>query len=615
MKKEKILLCAKAIMGMAIFLGAGWAGAQAGQNAPNPEPAAVKTGDSVQTAGGHWEGEITLPGMALEIRVDLSDQGAWTGSIDIPVQGLRGFELGNIQVQSDKVSFVMPRIPGDPTFVGKLSDDRQSIAGEFSQGKQTHPFHLNRTVPKLRKGETPGTGVPGDGFAGVWQGGLNVNVFEMRLVFDLKGGGSEISGTMVSLDQNVSQIPISKGVAEGRELHLELKTIGGMYDGRLNDDGSQIVGEWRQGGNTFPLKIVRLANAPDLSRPQDPKKPYPYNEEEVVFPNLGASIQLAGTLTHPKGVGPHPAVVLVSGSGKQDRDEALMGHRPFLVLADHLTRNGIAVLRFDDRGAGKSEGRFSEATTADFTTDALAAVEYLKTRGEIDPRRIGIAGHSEGGLVAPQAAVQSDAVAFIVLLAGVGVPMDQLLARQAEDIIRVVGGDAEVAAKQGEIQRRVFDMVRAGQADLEDQVRAVLEESLSEFTADQLKAMGINQAQLDAQVQMVTSKWFRELLATDPRPTLERVKVPVLAINGKKDVQVAWAENLGAIEAALKKGGNSRVQVKAYPNLNHLFQTCKTGAVTEYGTIEETINEEVLRDVSNWIRRVTGLESEELERR
>ncbi len=609
MKNFKSFLGAVAVAPLLVAF-TGCSDSQSAENTP-PEPTPTNAVvEEADTAAGHWEGEITLPGTALGIRVDLERTGdTWGGSIDIPVQGLRGFALGDVTVQDGTVSFAMPKIPGDPVFTGKLSDDAQSIAGDFSQMGKTFAFAIKRTEARLEKGETPGKGIPGEGFAGAWQGGLKVNGMELRLLFKLNEADGKLSGTMVSIDQGTNDMPMDLVSVKGRALHIEMKSIGGMYDGVMSDDGSEISGEWKQGGKTFPLKIVRLERAPDMSRSQDPKKPYPYAEEEVVFKNEGASIRLAGTFTFPKGKGPHPAVVLISGSGQQDRDESLMGHRPFLVLADHLTRNGIAVLRFDDRGAGKSTGKFSDATTTDFTTDALAAVAYLKTRNEVDGKRIGIIGHSEGGLVAPQAAAQSDDVAFIVLLAGVGVPMDQLLARQAQDILRVMGGDKDAAAKQAAAQRKIFAIVRelGDSPAAETKIRAIMEETMSEYTQEQREAMGVNEAQITAQLQMVQSKWFRELLATDPRPTLERVKVPVLAINGKKDIQVAWEENLNAIEAALKKGGNTNVQIRAFDDLNHLFQKCNTGAITEYGTIDETFNQVALDEVSTWVRRRTGM--------
>ena len=340
---------------------------------------------------GHWEGVITLPTTELAIRVDLErSEDDWAGTIDIPVQGLRGFELSDLVVSDDEIGFAMPNIPGDPAFDGRLSADGKTITGEFSQQGQTFPFKLERKPKVAVKGETPSKGVPGEGLPGVWQGSLRVNAFELRLLFKLEEADGRLTGTLDSLDQNVNDIPVSKVTVDGRDVRLEVEMIGGTLAGQLSDDGSEIVGEWSQGNQTLPLTIRRLAEAPDLTRPQDPKPPYPYREEQVVFRNDAAGVELAGTFTFPESPGPHPAVALISGSGPQDRDEAIMGHRPFLVLADHLTRNGIAVLRYDDRGYGESTGSFSEATTTDFTADALAAVAYLESRPEVDPKRIGL---------------------------------------------------------------------------------------------------------------------------------------------------------------------------------------------------------------------------------
>lgn len=609
MNKLKFFLNASLILPV-LALGCSKSESSETQSVTPASPPAEVSAAADDAPAGYWEGKITLPGTALGVRVDLVNNGGWGGTIDIPIQGLRGFELGDVTVDGDHVSFKMPNIPGEPLFDGNISSDGRSIAGKFSQAGQTFDFEIARAERKLEKGETPSKGVPGEGFAGAWQGGLKVNLMELRLLFKLEGSDSRMTGTMDSIDQGTKDMALDVVEVKGQSIHMEMKSIGGAFDGEMSADGSEIKGGWTQSGKTFPLTILRLEKAPDMSRPQDPKKPHPYNEQEIVFRNEGADIQLAGTFTHPKEEGPHPAVVLITGSGAQDRDEAIMGHRPFLVLADHLTRNGIAVLRFDDRGFGKSKGKFSEALTTDFTTDALAAVDYLKTRKEVDGKRIGLVGHSEGGLVAPQAAAQSDEIAFIVLLAGVGVPMDQLLARQAADIVRVMGGHGEVMEKQAATQKEIFSLLKekGDSPDIQNRIRAIMEKSIEEFDQEQRDAMGVTEAQIESQVQMVTSPWFLALLSTDPRPTLEKVKCPVLAINGKKDVQVAWEENLRAIESGLKKGGNENVKIKAFDDLNHLFQKCETGAISEYGLIEETFNEAALNEVSNWIRETSGLE-------
>lgn len=575
--------------------------------------AGISVVSAARDISGHWEGAIKLPGTSLGIRVDLEqDEGQWSGTIDIPVQGLRGFKLGGLVVGESEILFSMPNIPGEPKFSGSVASDERSITGDFLQSGQTFEFHLERKGDKAppREGETPAKGIPGEGFAAVWQGSLRVSVVELRLVLKLeKSESGDLSGTMDSIDQNAKDIPISKASENGRVLRLEVSRIGGAYDGELSDDGSEIVGEWAQGGQRMALVLKRIEKAPDLKRPQDPKKPYPYNEEDVRFENKEAGIELEGTLTFPKTNGPHPSVVLLTGSGPQNRDEAIMGHRPFLVLADHLTRHGIAVLRFDDRGVGESDGDFGDATNLDFTSDALAAVAYIKSREELDPKRIGLIGHSEGGITAPRAAVQSSDVAFIVLMAGVGVPMEELLQQQGQDIARVMGADGEALEKQTGLQREIFKIARekGGGSEAEAEIRRVLGEITSELTPEQRKATGVSGAFVESQVKMVLSPWFREILAYDPRPILEKVKCPVLAINGEKDLQVAAKPNLEAIRAAISEGGNLDVETVEFPDLNHLFQKCDTGAIAEYGQIEETINPVALKTISDWLREKTGL--------
>jgi hypothetical protein len=334
---------------------------------------------------GHWEGAITLPTAALGIRVDLSRSGeSWQGTIDIPVQNLRGFKLDPVKVDGPAIAFAMPGIPGDPRFAGRLAEDGDSITGDFGQGGGKFPFRLARKVSPAATAEAPVVGIPGQGLEGHWQGSLKPTpVIELRLALEITSASAEKpAGVLISLDQGGARIPITALTEHDGIVHLEAKSIGGVYDGKLNGDGSEIAGEWKQGGDPIPLVFKRLAKAMSLNRPQEPKKPYPYADEEVVVENKPAGVNLAGTLTLPAGTGPFPAVVLITGSGPQDRDEAVMSHRPFLVLADHLTRQGIAVLRCDDRGFGKSTGSFAKAIDADFVEDTLATVAYLRTRKE-----------------------------------------------------------------------------------------------------------------------------------------------------------------------------------------------------------------------------------------
>ncbi|HRZ55086.1 MAG TPA: alpha/beta fold hydrolase [Candidatus Paceibacterota bacterium] len=458
--------------------------------------------------------------------------------------------------------------------------------------------------------QTPSSTPPGTGLVGHWQGSLKpAPMLELRLALELtKGPAGDLAGVMVSLDQGGVRIPLTHVSEHDGAVRIEAKSIGGEFEGTLNSDRSELAGQWRQAGQSVPLTWTRVSGPPKLSRPQEPKKPYPYTEEEARIESGTPTVTLAGTLTLPQGSGPHPAVVLITGSGAQDRDEAVMGHRPFLVLADSLTRRGIAVLRCDDRGVGKSTGDFARATASDFIQDTLAQVTWLARRPEINPRTVGLLGHSEGGIIAPRAAVQSTNVAFIVLLAGVGVPMEDLLIRQGQDIGRVMGADEATLARNTALQHAIFRVVREEKdaAAMETRIRQLINEQIASQTEAQRNAVGLTDAMIEGQIRMASSPWFRDLLTYDPHPTLRAVKCPVLAVNGEKDLQVSPRDNLAAIRKALADGGNYNVKTIEFPSLNHLFQTCKTGAISEYGQIEETCHPAVLKEVSTWILSTTA---------
>jgi pimeloyl-ACP methyl ester carboxylesterase len=434
---------------------------------------------------GHWEGHIDTPGMALDVLVDLHcEDGIWSGTADIPMQGAKGLPLAGIRVEGDQIEFGMANIPGDPTFRGKLEQGR--LSGTFTQGGQGFPFAL------------------------------------------------------------------------GRE-----------------------------------------AIAPP-ARPQEPDTTQlPYGPEEVTFSH--DDVQLAGTLTLPAGTGPYPAALLVSGSGPQDRNEEVFGHKPFLVLADHLTRAGIAVLRVDDRGVGGSTGSVTQATSEDLAADAEAGVAFLRQHPEIDARRVGLIGHSEGGLIAPMVATRSKGVAFVVLLAGPGVPGDQLLARQTELLARAAGMDGKPLSRMLAAHHRLIELVEAGAA--EDSLREQAERLITaqaDSEAANTNAAGLEEAAARV-VKQLDSPWFRFFLRYDPRTALRRLQVPVLALDGSLDLQVDPAQNLPEIRKALAQARNRDATVMELPGLNHLFQKAKTGSVQEYYTIEETMDPAALDTIRDWI--------------
>jgi len=349
--------------------------------------------------------------------------------------------------------------------------------------------------------------------------------------------------------------------------------------------------------------VAFLAYKTGGTRPQDPSTPYPYYTERVVFKNVEANITLAGTLTLPSAEGTFPAVILISGSGPQNRDEEILRHRPFLVIADHLTKSGIAVLRYDDRGVGKSTADFKAATTVDFASDAASAVEYLKTRKEIDGQNIGLIGHSEGGLVAPMVASSSNDVSFIVLLAGPGIELRKVLMLQQELIPRAMGASEGAIRKSITMTEEALQMILTStdRETLKAALAKLIEKDYDSISAIQMFPKLTKEQYVGMQSDNLSSQWFKHLLSYDPALTLEKVSCPVLAINGEKDIQVTAKENLAAISGALAKGGNVNVTVKELPNLNHFFQNCKTGSPTEYESIEETFSPVALKEVSDWV--------------
>ncbi len=439
---------------------------------------------------------------------------------------------------------------------------------------------------------------------GIWEGKLKVPGSELRIVFKIsKNSDGTLTATLDSPDQGVTGIPVEEIIFKDNTLRLEVKSAGAVFEGKVSEDFLVIEGEWKQSGQTLPLTVKRVDKAVEILRPQVPKKPYPYIEEELVYENKEAGITLAGTLTLPPGKGPSPVVLLISGSGPQDRNETIYNHRPFLVLADYLTRQGIAVLRVDDRGVGKSTGDFSQATSEDFASDVLAGIEYLKTRKEINLEQIGLIGHSEGGLIAPMVAVKSSDVAFIILMAGTGLTGEEILYLQGALIYRAMGVSEEDIIKNRQFNEKIFSLVKEekDKKTIEEKLRQMFMDDWAELNEEEKSRIGDPEVFLKAQLQSLLSPWLKFFLTYNPKPTLSKVKCPVLAINGEKDLQVPPKENLSAIEEALVAGGNKNFIIKELPGLNHLFQTAQTGLPDEYVKIEETISPVALKIISDWI--------------
>lgn len=350
--------------------------------------------------------------------------------------------------------------------------------------------------------------------------------------------------------------------------------------------------------------IIFFIYKPVIKRPQEPLKPYPYYSEEVSFQNTQANITLAGTLTLPSTEGNYPAVILISGSGAQNRNEEMLGHKPFLIISDYLTKNGVAVLRYDDRGFGLSSGDFKTATSLDFATDVESAISYLKTRKEINKTKIGLIGHSEGGMIAPIVASKSKDVNFIVLLAGPGILGSELLMMQQELIEKAMGIPEKEVQRSKKINVEILDIITNAKdsQSLKADLTKYTKENNYENVPNHLVPPNMTKKQfVKRRIDAISSPWYQFILKYDPAPTLEKVTCAVLALNGEKDLQVPPKENLAAISRALKKGGNENVTVKELPNLNHFFQECDTGSPSEYQKIEQTFAPKALTEISSWI--------------
>ena len=435
----------------------------------------------------------------------------------------------------------------------------------------------------------------GQEIAGQWFGILKVPGMQLNIVFNISKTATGLTTTMDSPDQKAIGIPVTTTTFQNSVLKLAIPAGGIEYEG-IVDKNNNIVGSFKQAGQVMALNLSRNKVEKDIVvRPQEPKKPFDYLSEDLTFENAIDKITLAGTLTLPKTGNNFPAVILISGSGPQNRDEEILGHKPFMVLADYLTKNGIAVLRFDDRGTAKSTGNFGNATTNNFAADVLAAVKYLQTRKEINHKKIGLIGHSEGGIIAPMVAANSVDIAFIVLMAGTGIRGDKLLLLQKELIERQMGIPENEILKGQDLMAGAYKVVV--DSDNNDK----LSEKISSYFKEKVEGND-SENEIKSLTNIISSNWMKNFIKLDPAVALQKVKCPVLAINGEKDLQVPANINLKTINDALLEGGNKKVTTTLLPNLNHLFQECTTGAPAEYGTIEQTVAPVAMQVILNWVK-------------
>lgn len=542
---------------------------------------------------GDWHGTLTTPNGALRLLLTINEGpgGALTAELESPDQAPgQKIPVPQFAIANGRLAFAIPAIRATYEGIWEAGADR--FTGTFTQGMAL-PLVLERGAGETRPAIA--------GLDGNWDGMVNRNGVDLRLILRISTGPRGTIATLDSPDMGAVILPVAELARDGQAVSFAVPAGATRFRGTLALDGSRISGAWTRAG--FPESQVTFARRPagamappPRAHPQEPRPPFPYRSEDVRFANLRApGVTLAGTLTLPAGRGPFPAAILISGSGAQDRDETLFGHKPFAVLADRLTRAGIAVLRYDDRGTAASSGAFAGATSADFATDANAAFAFLGGRPEIDGARIGFIGHSEGGMVGPMAAMDNPRVAYLVLLAGPGTSIRSLLDAQRRAIGQSQGlSEADLDRSQG-LQDAMVSIAASDRsaADAQAALRALL-------TDESMRAAGIPPLQRDAMALLILDPWFRYFARYDPAPALARIRVPVLAINGSLDRQVIAAPNLAGIRAAL--AGNPDVTVTEIPGLNHLFQTARTGAMGEYADIEETVAPRALDIVTDWIR-------------
>lgn len=539
-------------------------------------------------------------------------------------EGNRKFQLQGVRWDEQSLFFELKET--GVSFDGKLSiSDRTSILGTWRQRGVSLPIAFKEV-----------SSVPIDSPDEIWRGtmkaGMQTLVIQVR---GYAGANGEKIYLLDSVSQSVGGFKTTMQT-EGNSVRMETPALRATYIGSINEDQNEIVGNWKQLQsiklNFSKVDMVADSSLRKANRPQTPMPPFPYDIREVTFQSeatnsalnratfglLGDNkIDLVGTLTVPKqGISDRgskfPLAILISGSGPQDRDETILDHKPFWVIADHLSRHGIAVLRYDERGVGKSKGNFATATTEDFANDVKSAFAYAKTLEEIDPSRIGLIGHSEGGLVAPMVAAEEASVSWIILMAGPGVNGEQILYSQGALIIEAEGGSTEDKKKQRRLQELAFHAIQSpnGKGRIEPLVSPIVEQLLMDLHSGELDAESGNTLRKDLEKQVRASllalrnPWFQYFAKHEPGPVLEKVRCPVLAINGSKDVQVDPKLNLPKIEEHLRRGGNDSITLREFEGLNHMFQTCKTGGLSEYATIEETVAPVVLQDIGDWIQSV-----------
>ena len=463
---------------------------------------------------------------------------------------------------------------------------------------------------------------PAQSISGTWQGSLDVQGKQIPIVFHIANDTtSKLIASFDSPSQHAFGLQCSEVILKEDSVILMMAVLNGKYVGALSKDKKQITGSWFQGGGSLPLTVTKTsetATVKEHKRPQTPKPPFSYHSEDVTYTNADQSIQFGATLTYPNadpsgqspGMRTYPGIILITGSGQQDRDETIFGHKSFAVIADYLTKKGFAVLRVDDRGIGQTTGNFSEATTADFAKDVEAGLDFLEKQPQINKDKIGLIGHSEGGMIAPMVADERKEIKFIVLLAGPGIPIVDLMQQQTEAVSISEGKPSGEAKANGDLMHIVWEEA-AKNEDTATAIRnirtkiATWSRTLDTATLAAVKrkdTAAINN-QITQALAALNSKWYKYFISFNPQPYLQKLDCNVLAMNGEKDVQVLATSNLNGIKLCLQKSKSVTYNVIEIPGLNHLFQTCIKCSPSEYNDLEESFSPKALEIMGAWLQK------------
>lgn len=442
---------------------------------------------------------------------------------------------------------------------------------------------LGLAGPKPKAAESP--------LGGQWRGSLKVPGGTWELVFTIIPlSNGTLYATLDVPKQKISRMPV-KTELKGQDVTLRIEEAASKFSGKLAADGKHITGTWTQPALTGPLTLER-SSGPTIDAATF-KPALPYREEEVVIPNKVAKLRLTGTLTMPQGKGPFPAVVLVSDSGPQDRNVVVDNYRMFNIMADYLTRRGVAVLRYDDRGVGKSTGNYQQATTADLVSDAQAAMGFLRAHYKVNKTQVGMVGHGEGANVALLAAADKNAPNFLVSLAGYGLSGPEVLKRQQVEIMRLIGANTQQVTSALQLHEQMLGIIR--QTPNNNLARAKVAAMLRISNAD------IDFTMVQARATQLTSPWYRFFIDFDPQVKLGQVKCPVLALNGSADLLVAASKNLPTLQKGLRASGNRNVEIHKLPGVNHWFQTAPSDWPLVNGQVQPTFSPKALALIHGWV--------------